>query len=60
MICVRDYAKTSDLDPNNECRMIFPMKILIRYQTLSILNSMLNLQNNNVISNNQILGSSTL
>jgi hypothetical protein len=39
--------------------MIFPMKIL-RYQTLSILNSILNLQNNNLISNNQILGSPTL
>lgn len=36
------------------------MKILIRYQTEIILNSMLNLQDNNVTGNSQILGSPTL
>jgi hypothetical protein len=36
------------------------MKILIRYQTEIIVNSMLNLQDNNVSGNNQILGSPTL
>ncbi|MGI0021898.1 MAG: glycosyltransferase, partial [Nitrososphaeraceae archaeon] len=36
------------------------MKILIRYQTLIVLNSMLNLQDNEVLEHNQILGSSTL
>jgi len=36
------------------------MKILIRYQTKIILISMLNLQDNNVINNNQILGSPIL
>ncbi|HEY7777543.1 MAG TPA: glycosyltransferase, partial [Nitrososphaeraceae archaeon] len=36
------------------------MKILIRYQTEIIVNSMLNLQDNKVSGNNQILGSPTL
>ena len=39
---------------------IFPMKILIRYRTEIILNSMLNLQDNNVTGNSQIFGSPTL
>jgi dolichol-phosphate mannosyltransferase len=36
------------------------MKILIRYRTEIILNSMLNLQDNNVTANSQIFGSPTL
>ena len=36
------------------------MKILIRYRTEIILNSMLNLQDNNVTGNSQIFGSPTL
>ena len=36
------------------------MKILIRYLTLIVLNSMLNLQDNEVLERNHILGSSTL
>ena len=36
------------------------MKILIRYLTLIVLNSMLNLQDNEVLECNHILGSSTL